>query len=218
MIYRAGPTTYVRAGEDHERLALVLPPIRPSRRASAPLSRYDRLDAAPQPQPEPSPGPAQGGPRARIDGMERLRDALDLLGSDADFVIAPDIVAGGRASLDLSLSWLDRLDDARMVLIPNQDGLEPEDFEGIVSPRVGIFHGGSTEWKVDQMVRWGRWCAARDVYFHVGRVNTGPRFRLAHVAGANSVDGSSASRFAVNIPMLDGLARQGDLFNARAMS
>lgn len=77
MIYRAGPTTYVRAGEDHERLALVLPPIRPSRRASAPLSRYDRLDAAPQP--EPSPGPAQGGPRARIDGMERLRDALDRL-------------------------------------------------------------------------------------------------------------------------------------------
>lgn len=144
--------------------------------------------------------------------------ALDLLGADADFVIAPDIVAGGRASLDLSLSWLDRLDDARMVLIPNQDGLEPEDFEGIVSPRVGIFHGGSTDWKVDQMVRWGRWCAVRDVYFHVGRVNTGPRFRLAHVAGANSVDGSSASRFAVNIPMLDGLARQGDLFNARAMS
>lgn len=80
MIYRAGPTTNVRAGEDHERLALVLPPIRPSRRASAPLSRYDRLDAAAQP--EPSPGPAQGGPRARIDGMERLRDALDRLGAE----------------------------------------------------------------------------------------------------------------------------------------
>ena len=70
-------TSYVRAGEDHERLALVLPPIRPSRRASAPLSRYDRLD--PSAQPEPSPGPAQGGPRARVDGMERLRDALDRL-------------------------------------------------------------------------------------------------------------------------------------------
>lgn len=74
MIYRSGPTTYVRDGEIHERLALVLPPIRPSRRASAPLSRYDRLD--PAAQPEPSPGPAQGGPRARVDGMERLRDAM----------------------------------------------------------------------------------------------------------------------------------------------
>lgn len=77
MIYLAGPTTYVRDGEGHERLALVLPPIRPSRRGSAPLSRYDRLD--PDAQPEPSPGPAQGGPRARVDGMERLRDALDRL-------------------------------------------------------------------------------------------------------------------------------------------
>lgn len=79
MIYRAGPTTYVRDGEGHERLALVLPPIRPSRRASAPLSRYDGLD--PAAQPEPSPGPAQGGPRARVDGMERLRDALYRLGA-----------------------------------------------------------------------------------------------------------------------------------------
>lgn len=79
MIYRAGPTTYVRDGEGHERLALVLPPIRPTRRGSAPLSRYDRLD--PAAQPEPSPGPAQGGPRARVDGMERLRDALDRLGA-----------------------------------------------------------------------------------------------------------------------------------------
>ena len=70
-------TSYVRAGEALERHAAVFPPRRPSRRASAPLSRYDRLD--PDAQPEPSPGPAQGGPRARVDGMERLRDALDRL-------------------------------------------------------------------------------------------------------------------------------------------
>lgn len=70
-------TSYVRAGEALERHAAVFPPRRPSRRASAPLSRYDRLD--PSAQPEPSPGPAQGGPRARVDGMERLRDALDRL-------------------------------------------------------------------------------------------------------------------------------------------
>lgn len=70
-------TIYVRAGEALERRAAVFPPLRPSRRASAPLSRYDRLD--PDAQPEPSPGPAQSGPRARVDGMERLRDALDRL-------------------------------------------------------------------------------------------------------------------------------------------
>lgn len=73
-------TSYVRAGEALERHAAVFPPRRPSRRASAPLSRYDRLD--PDAQPEPSPGPAQSGPRARVDGMERLRDALDRLGGE----------------------------------------------------------------------------------------------------------------------------------------
>lgn len=67
-------TSYVRAGEALERHAAVFPPRRPSRRASAPLSRYDRLD--PSAQPEPSPGPAQGGPRARVDGMDRLRASL----------------------------------------------------------------------------------------------------------------------------------------------
>lgn len=75
-------TSYVRAGEALERHAAVFPPRRPSRRASAPLSRYDRLD--PDDQPEPSPGPAQGGPRARVDGMERLRDALDRLAVKMD--------------------------------------------------------------------------------------------------------------------------------------
>lgn len=150
--------------------------------------------------------------------VEAFERALDMLGAAADFVIAPDIVAGGRASLDLSVSWLPKLADAQLVLIPNQDGLEPEDFADLVGPRVGVFHGGSTEWKVSQMVKWGRWCAERGVYFHVGRVNTAVRFRLAHVAGAWSVDGSSASRFAVTIPGLDALARQDDLFDARRMA
>lgn len=150
--------------------------------------------------------------------VESFEIAFDRLGRAADFVIAPDIVAGGHPSLDLSLSWLDRLKDAQRVLIPNQDGLVPEDFADIVSGRIGVFHGGSTGWKVSQMQRWGEWCAERDVYFHVGRVNTGTRFRMAHAAGACSVDGSSASRFAVKIPMLDGLARQDDLFDVRRLA
>ena len=149
--------------------------------------------------------------------VEAFERAFALLGAGADFVIAPDIVAGGHASLDLSLSWLPRMGAARRILIPNQDGLQPADFADLVSDRIGIFHGGSTEWKIGTMTAWGRWCAERGVYFHVGRVNTGPRFRLAHEAGAWSVDGSSASRFAVNIPMLDGLARQPDLFDVRRM-
>lgn len=39
----------------------------------------------------------------------------------ADFIVAPDIVEGGLASLDLSLSWLERLPPV-LRLIPVQDG------------------------------------------------------------------------------------------------
>lgn len=60
-------TSYRRDGEDEDRAGVVLPARRPTRRASAPLSRYDRL--APDDQPETA--------RVRLDGMERLRAALD---------------------------------------------------------------------------------------------------------------------------------------------
>lgn len=62
-------TSYRREGEDQDRSGVVFPPRRPSRRASAPLSRYDRL--APDDQPETA--------RVRLEGMERLRAALDAL-------------------------------------------------------------------------------------------------------------------------------------------
>ncbi|MEG1028582.1 MAG: hypothetical protein RSE34_00700, partial [Brevundimonas sp.] len=91
--------------------------------------------------------------------VEAFEKAFELLGADADFVIAPDIVAGGRKSLDMSLRWIERLGPARRILIPNQDGLEPEDFADIVSDRIGVFHGGSTEWKIANMQKWVEWTA-----------------------------------------------------------
>jgi len=91
--------------------------------------------------------------------------------------------------------------------------MEPRDLLGVVLPkRVGIFLGGSTEWKLSTMRHWGEFCAARGVHYHVGRVNTLKRFRLAHVAGADSVDGSSASRYAVTLPALDFASRQWDMW------
>jgi hypothetical protein len=72
--------------------------------------------------------------------------------------------------------------------------------------------GGSTEWKLANMVEWGQFCAERGIYYHVGRVNTQKRFRLAHIAGADSVDGSSASRYAVTLPALDFAGRQWDMW------
>jgi len=144
----------------------------------------------------------------------KFQALIDKLGGQADWVVAPDIVAGGLLSLRLSLCWLaPLLVRTRLVLVPVQDGMEPADLVNIVLPkRIGVFLGGSTEWKLERMRQWGEFCAARGVHYHVGRVNTLKRFRLAHVAGADSVDGSSASRYAVTLPALDFASRQWDMW------
>lgn len=134
-----------------------------------------------------------------------------------DWIVLPDIVAGGLASLDLSIRWMNRcLSIAPLVLIAVQDGMETDDLVPYVGRKVGIFLGGSTDWKIDRMAEWGRFCAERDIYYHVARVNTIRRFRMAHAAGACSVDGTSASRFAVTVPRLAAAARTNDLFSPRS--
>jgi hypothetical protein len=144
------------------------------------------------------------------ESFERL---LEKLGVNADFVVLPDIVAGGIRSLELSVRWLNRtLSICPLVLIAVQDGMELADLAPLISPSVGIFLGGSTEWKLQRMEDWGRFCAERRVYYHVARVNTLRRTRLAAAAGATSIDGSSASRYAVTVRPLDFAARQPDLF------
>jgi hypothetical protein len=131
----------------------------------------------------------------------------------ADWLVLPDIVAGGLPSLELSLRYLNRcLSVAPLVLIAVQDGMEPDDLAPLVGPSVGIFLGGSTEWKLRRMADWGQFCAERNLHYHVARVNSIKRMSLAISCGAASVDGSSASRYAVTLPKLAYAARQSNLF------
>jgi hypothetical protein len=134
---------------------------------------------------------------------------LEALGAGADFVVAPDIVAGGRESLRLSERWLPRLDGiGRRRLIPVQDGMTTGDVRPVLGAEIGIFVGGSTAFKLDTMPVWGALARERRCYMHVGRVNTARRIRLCAMAGADSFDGSSATRFAVTAGPLDSARRQ----------
>lgn len=144
-----------------------------------------------------------------------FRSIVDKFGRDADWIVAPDVVEGGLASLRLSVVWLaPLLTRTRLVLIAVQDGMEPAHMERIVLPgHIGIFLGGSTAWKLSTMRQWGEFCAEKGVYYHVGRVNSAKRMALAHQAGADSVDGSSASRYAVTLPKLDFAVRQWDMWS-----
>lgn len=135
--------------------------------------------------------------------------ALEKLGRDAQFVVAPDIVGGGIASLRLSESWLPKLVSFGVRrLIAVQDGQTEADVSPLIGDAVGIFVGGSTEWKLATLPAWARLARARGAYLHVARVNSARRIRACAMAGADSFDGTSATRFASTVRALDLACRQ----------
>ena len=149
------------------------------------------------------------------DGFSAMVEAH---GAAADFVVVPDIVAGGLESLRFSLSWLDRLRGIRLLLLPVQDGMSAGEVGAVLRryPGLGLFLGGSTEWKLHTMYGWGMVAHALGCYYHVGRVNSCRRIRLALEAGADSIDGTSGTRYAVNVPRLDAATKQPSLISPGA--
>jgi hypothetical protein len=147
------------------------------------------------------------------DGFERFLDWFAAQPVTPRWLVLPDIVAGGLRSLELSMRYQNRcLSIAPLVLIAVQDGMQQSDLAPLVGRNVGIFLGGSTEWKLANMAGWGAFCAEHGIYYHVARVNTEKRIWMAVAAGADSVDGSSASRFAVTTPRLNRALHQQDMF------
>jgi hypothetical protein len=143
----------------------------------------------------------------------RFAFALAKLGAGADFVVVPDIVAGGAASLALSRRWLPRvLDQTQRALVAVQDGIMPADIRDLVGERVGIFIGGTTEWKEQSLPIWGELRRAAGCYLHVGRVNSARRIALCAAAAAHSFDGSGVSAHLEKLPRLENARRQPDLF------
>lgn len=130
--------------------------------------------------------------------------ALDLVGERADWVVLPDIVAGGMASLEFSLKWLERLHDfPTTLLLAVQDGMCPDDVREYLNPSVGIFVGGSTEWKLETMEAWALLARRRNCYMHVGRVNSAKRIAMCAAVGAHSFDGTSVTQFPSTLGKLD---------------
>lgn len=141
------------------------------------------------------------------DGFARL---IERLGCAADFIVLPDIVAGGKNSLDLSVSWIPKLRGLRKLLLPIQDGMTAHDVGMVLrqNVQVGLFMGGSTEFKLRELYAWGMVAHAWNRHYHVGRVNSRRRIRLCAEAGADSFDGTSVTRYSVTLPLLDTAAKQ----------
>lgn len=139
---------------------------------------------------------ARGGGTFDAAAFER---SVDAIGGLADWIVLPDVVCGGPASLDLSLSWLPRLEHLGvLLLLPVQDGMEIEQIRPLIGPQVGLFVGGSTAWKEATMATWAALAREQRAYVHVGRVNTRRRIALCVSAGVDSFDGTSATVYARN--------------------
>ena len=122
--------------------------------------------------------------------------ALERMGDTADFVVVPDIVAGGQTSLAVSLQWLPRvLAATSLALVPVQDGMSPGQLERVLGPRVGLFVGGSFAWKWSTLPQWAALAHRVGCYIHVGRVNTASRASMCADLRVHSADGSTVARF-----------------------
>lgn len=138
---------------------------------------------------------------------------------EPDWIVCPDIVAGGAASLDLSLRWLPYVRQYGPPLLAVQDGMRPQDVEEWIGPDdgrrgnpdrrggCGIFLGGSTEWKWRTVGEWAEMAKAYRAHLHVGRVNSERGIRVCRSHGVTSADGTSASRFSVNAGRLGAACR-----------
>ncbi len=116
--------------------------------------------------------------------------------SPPDFVVCPDEVGGGLASLEFSLSWLDTcrrtLPGHTPVYLVTQNGMSIGDVGGVMGEFDGIFVGGSpkTNWKVRTGQSWVEFAHTSGKPCHIGRAGTGRKVAWARRIEADSLDSS----------------------------
>ena len=107
------------------------------------------------------------------------------------FVVLPDVVAGGEASIRRSLAWVERLRELRApLLLAVQDGMQvPPVGRLIVELNLGgLFVGGSKDWKWQTLDQWTRLAWELNRRCHVGRVGCVRDVKRARLSGATSGD------------------------------
>ncbi len=131
------------------------------------------------------------------------------------FATAPDVLADVEATLARAAPWLPRIRRAGYPAgLVAQDGLEDQavpwgDFDA-------LFIGGTTAWKLSPgPARLAGEAKARGKHVHMGRVNSGKRWRYAEYIGCDSVDGTYlVFGPKTNWPKLHGWVSQPALFNS----
>tara|TARA_Y100000004_G_scaffold59939_2_gene66839 strand:+ start:4912 stop:5727 length:816 start_codon:yes stop_codon:yes gene_type:complete len=138
---------------------------------------------------------------------------VDKYGETADFVVIPDVLYDAQATLDQAEKWIERLDGLRLMIVA-QDGMTEEDLSAFCARDIGVFIGGTTEFKLNSIGWISKMCDRFNVLCHVGRVNTLKRIEICVAQGAHSFDGSGPAIFCNTARLLtDRLIRyESDMF------
>ncbi len=108
------------------------------------------------------------------------------------FIVCPDIVAGGMRSYEFSLMWRQRLWGYKDVYLAVQDGMDPTTVD--VGEFTGIFVGGTKKWKLDSAWGWVQHAADTGKKCHIGGMGSVVKLQIAETLGADSVDSTSFQR------------------------
>jgi len=142
-------------------------------------------------------GAFQAWVTGRIWDPEPFIDALtkyEEKGPALDFVVVPDIVAGGLESLKFSIGWLDRLDTKSRKYLAVQDGMTENDILPIIKRFGGLFVGGTLDWKYMTSKTWTDIAHRSGLPCHIGRVGVWDKIVWASRIGADSIDSTSWAR------------------------
>lgn len=115
-----------------------------------------------------------------------IHDALDR----PEFIVLPDIVGGGLASLEASRKWIPFVRGLAPLYLAVQDGMEASDVEPVLRRVNGLFVGGTLRWKVRTGAAWVQLARSHEKPCHIGRCGSVRRVRWAMRIGATSIDSS----------------------------
>ena len=109
-----------------------------------------------------------------------------------DFLVLPDLVGQGEASLAFSLDWLQHYKQHELRwYLAVQDGMTASQVGNALgsNPYIrGLFVGGTLEWKLRTAPQWCAFARELGRPIHIGRVGTVDRVKWAASIGATSID------------------------------
>jgi hypothetical protein len=116
-----------------------------------------------------------------------------------DFIVVPDIVAGGLDSLAFSLTWRPHLAGIAPLYLAVQDGMTEADVLPHVELFAGLFVGGSVPWKVRTGRHWVDLAHRLGKPCHIGRAGNENKAAWAIKIGADSIDSTLPLRSEENL-------------------